>query len=190
MFNREILSFITSQMSNLRELGMAVEYKDWHFFLQRLPSAAQLRSLFIPYVADHVNGRSDSRELGMQVLDIVALRPELELCYLGIQSKCFEILEYPVGRRPSADYASAVAGGGGDSGTSDDEDAGGHPQAGPNANHGNPGDESDSEAASSRGGDTDTEDELGGQASKQFKLREILFYDDKVAIFKARHGKL
>jgi hypothetical protein len=118
IFNREILSFITSgQMPSLRELGMAIDYKDWHFFLQRLPHATQLRSLFIPYVADHVHGRSDSRELGMQVLDIVALRPELELCYLGIQSKCFEILEYPKGRRPSADYSSAA--GAGDSGASE-----------------------------------------------------------------------
>ena len=40
IFNREILSFITSgQMPSLRELGMAIDYKDWHFFLQRLPHA-------------------------------------------------------------------------------------------------------------------------------------------------------
>ena len=187
IFNREILSFITSgQMPSLRELGMAIDYKDWHFFLQRLPHAAQLRSLFIPYVADHVHGRSDSRELGMQVLDIVALRPELELCYLGIQSKCFEILEYLSGRRPSPDDTSAT--GAGDSGASDDED-GGHPHAAA-AQPDNHGDDSDSEAASSRGGETDTEDDHIMQRTRQFKLREILFYDDKVSIFKARHGKL
>ncbi len=190
IFNKDILGFITSQMPNLRELGMAVDYKDWHFFLQRLANATQLRSLFIPYVADHVNGRSDSRELGMQVLDIVALRPELELCYLGIQSKCFEILEYPVGRRASVDYASAVSGGAGDSGASDDEDAEGQQAAEPAAHASIEEDDSDSEVASSRGADTDVEDEHAGQATKQFKLREILFYDDKVSIFKARHGKL
>jgi hypothetical protein len=187
IFNREVLSFITSgQMPSLRELGMAIDYKDWHFFLQRLPHATQLRSLFIPYVADHVHGRSDSRELGMQVLDIVALRPELELCYLGIQSKCFEILEYPTGRRPSVDYSSAT--GAGDSGASDDED-GGHPHAA-SAQPDNHGDETDSEVASSRGADTDTEDDHMAQGTRQFKLREILFYDDKVSIFKARHGRL
>ena len=187
IFNREILSFLTSgQMPSLRELGMAIDYKDWHFFLQRLPHATQLRSLFIPYVADHVHGRSDSRELGMQVLDIVALRPELELCYLGIQSKCFEILEYPNGRRPSMDYSSAT--GAGDSGASDDED-GGHQHAA-SAQPDNLGDDTDSEAASSRGADTDTEDDHMVQGTKQFKLREILFYDDKVSIFKARHGRL
>ena len=187
IFNREILSFITSgQMPSLRELGMAIDYKDWHFFLQRLPHATQLRSLFIPYVADHVHGRSDSRELGMQVLDIVALRPELELCYLGIQSKCFEILEYANGRRLSADHSSAT--GAGDSGASDDED-GGHQHAA-SAQPGNLGDDTDSEAASSRGADTDTEEDHMARGTKQFKLREILFYDDKVSIFKARHGRL
>jgi hypothetical protein len=187
IFNREVLSFITSgQMPNLRELGMAIDYKDWHFFLQRMPHAAQLRSLFIPYVADHVHGRSDSRELGMQVLDIVALRPEVELCYLGIQSKCFEILEYTKGRRPSVDYSSAT--GAADSGASDDEDIGHSPAASAQTVH--HGDDTDSEIASSRGADTDAEDEHIVQATKQFKLREILFYDDKVSIFKARHGRL
>jgi hypothetical protein len=187
IFNREVLSFITSgQMPNLRELGMAIDYKDWHFFLQRMPHAAQLRSLFIPYVADHVHGRSDSRELGMQVLDIVALRPEVELCYLGIQSKCFEILEYTKGRRPSVDYSSAT--GAADSGASDDEDIGHPPAASAQTDH--QGDDTDSEIASSRGADTDAEDDHIVQATKQFKLREILFYDDKVSIFKARHGRL
>ena len=122
----------------------------------------------------------------MQVLDIVALRPELELCYLGIQSKCFEILEYPNGRRPSADYSSAT--GAGDPGASDDED-GGHQHAASSQPHDH-GDDTDSEAASSRGADTDTEDDHMAPGMKHFKLREILFYDDKVSIFKARHGRL
>ena len=82
IFNRELLSFMTSnQMPKLRELGMAVDYRDWHSFLQRLPHATRLRSLYIPHISGHVNGRSDSRDLAHQVLDVVALRPELELCY-------------------------------------------------------------------------------------------------------------
>lgn len=193
IFNREVLTFITTQMCNLRELGMAVDYKDWHFFLQRLPNATQLRSLFIPYVADHVNGRSDSRELGMQVLDVVALRPELELCYLGIQSKCFEILEYAVGRKPSVDHASPINGNAGDSGPSDDEDAGVHHQTGAVQQAGSQDDDDEdagSDVTSDSGEYTDEEDEHIVPATKQFKLREILFYDDKVSIFRARHGKL
>ena len=189
MFNREVLTFITSgRMINLRELGMVLDYKDWHFFLQRLPYTTHLRSLFIPYVAEHIHGRSDPRELAMQILDIVALRPELELCYLGIQSKCFEILEYPAGRKPSiVDMASGPQGSG-DSDASDDDGEGSphHTSPIPPIHH-----DTDSDLASSRGGDTDDEyEDLASKATKQFKLREILFYDDKVSIFKARHGRL
>ena len=181
IFNRELLSFMTSnQMPKLRELGMAVDYRDWHSFLQRLPHATRLRSLYIPHISGHVNGRSDSRDLAHQVLDVVALRPELELCYLGIQSKCFEFLEYPAGRRPSVDYGSgAMSVVPEDSGASEDDDSD-HAAA----------DQGDAESdmASSRGGETDEEQSPG--TATQFELREILFYDDKVSIFKARHGRL
>ena len=65
-----------------------------HFFLQHLPSIPHLRSLSIPFLADHVHGSNvDPRELALQIVDIVALRPEVELCYMGIANKCFEILE-------------------------------------------------------------------------------------------------
>ncbi|CAK4030738.1 hypothetical protein AC578_5764 [Lecanosticta acicola] len=133
MLNREVLAFICSgKMASLRELGMAIDYRDWHFFLQRLPSVPQLRSLFLPFLADHVHGANvDPRELALQIVDIVALRPEVELCYMGIANKCFEILEN--GREGEA-LAEKIVG--------------------------------------------------------RLRLREILFYDDKVAIFKARHGRL
>ena len=181
IFHRELLSFMTSsQMPKLRELGMAVDYRDWHSFLQRLPHATRLRSLYIPHIAGHVNGRSDSRDLAHQVLDVVALRPELELCYLGIQSKCFEFLEYPAGRRPSVDYGSgAMSVAPEDSGASEDDDSD-HAAA----DHG----DTESDMASSRDGETD--DEHSPVTATQFELREILFYDDKVSIFKARHGRL
>ncbi len=197
--NREVLTFILSgRMSCLRELAVAIDYKDWHFFLQRLPSIPHLRSLHIPHVSEHVHGRNlDSRELALQVLDVVALRPELELCYLGIQTKCFEILEYAAGHKPSvSDLASASHGSGvgADSGDdSDDQDGGQHSWS----EHG--GEEMGSEMGSTREeGETDEDDEEEGgdhddhtrRAVKVFKLREILFYDDKVSIFKARYGRL
>ena len=54
-----------------------------------------LRSLYLPFLADHVHGvNADARELALQLVDIVALRPEVELCYMGIATKCFEILEH------------------------------------------------------------------------------------------------
>ena len=195
IFNREVLSFITSgRMTSLRELSMAIDYRDWHFFLQRLPHITQLRSLHVPYIAEHVHARIDPRELALQVLDIVALRPELELCYLGIQTKCFEVLEYTPGRKSSesedasATHGSTAADSGAESDGAEDEE--GH-HAADIAHHLGDHGETDSEVASSRGDDSD--DEYGDDAfkgAKQFKLREILFYDDKVSIFKARHGKL
>ncbi|USP73194.1 hypothetical protein yc1106_00468 [Curvularia clavata] len=99
MLNREILTFITSgRMNNLRELAVSIDYKDWHHFLQRLPYIPHIRSLYIPYIADHAHGSNiDPRELAYQILDIVHLRPEIELCYMGLSTKCFEILE----NRPS-----------------------------------------------------------------------------------------
>ncbi|KAA8613306.1 hypothetical protein PtrSN002B_004175 [Pyrenophora tritici-repentis] len=99
MLNREILTFITSgRMNNLRELAVSIDYKDWHHFLQRLPYIPHIRSLYIPFIADHAHGSNiDPRELAYQILDIVHLRPEIELCYMGLSTKCFEILE----NRPS-----------------------------------------------------------------------------------------
>ena len=157
----------------------------------------QLRSIFIPYVADHVHGRNlDSRELALQVLDIVALRPELEICYLGIQSKCFEILEF------KASETSALipdvplhppAPGPGDSDVDSDEDPDGDddPTVGPSGTHdAHVETESETSSVDIETDDDDVYDASHRKASVQFRLREILFYDDKVSIFKARHGKL
>merc|ERR1711977_581544 len=53
--NRDVLNFITSgRMSSLRELSIAIDYSNWHHFLQRLPQIPHLRSLNIPFIADHV----------------------------------------------------------------------------------------------------------------------------------------
>ena len=158
----------------------------------------ELRSIYIPYVADHVHGRNlDSRELAMQILDIVALRPELEICYLGIQSKCFEILEF----KPSDNHAlipdislQAQPPAPGDSDLDSDDDAEGDDDptiSGPPNNEVQNDTESETSSAHV---DTDDEDDVYGadlrRSAVHFRLREILFYDDKVSIFKARHGKL
>lgn len=53
-----------------------------------------LRSLYIPHIADHPHGVNiDMHELALQIVDIVTLRPDIELCYMGLGGKCFEILE-------------------------------------------------------------------------------------------------
>ncbi|MCJ1362715.1 hypothetical protein MMC16_001821 [Acarospora aff. strigata] len=207
IFTREVLSFVTSgKMSSLRELGMAVDYRDWHFFLQRLPSIPHLRSLYIPFISNHVH--PDPRELALQIVDIIALRPEVDICYLGISNKCFEVLEnkHFDDRHPSHDTSTnaANAGPGGvvtedhpDSDDDDDEDDEDEEEeepnqdAAPTAAADPDGTESD---ASSDVNDVFDDDESDGteedKRRPRLRLREILFYDDKVSIFKARLGRL
>lgn len=207
VFNRDLITCITSGKMKLRELSMSIDYKDWHYFLRRLPSATTLRSLHIAHIAEHVNGTVHSREAALQVLDIVALRPELELCYLGIQSQCFEILEYASPRKGSASTGDLS----GDD-IHENEGIAQHntvPQ--PPAAHNHHDDSHDDEPDNPDGNDdsdfdavSDDADDLSddGESSEMgtgngvngqrptWRLREILFYDDKISIFKARHGRL
>lgn len=139
---------------------------------------------------------------------VIALRPEIELCYIGILNKCFEILE---NRKSSGSHDStheagninshAGPGGLGDSDDDsedtvdedqddDDDNDTINGQAGATASS-TDSEDSDSEVGDSLG---DSDDELLGKAkgrkAPRFRLREILFYDDKISIFKARHGRL
>ena len=197
MFNREVLTFVTSgKMNRLRELAMAIEYKDWHFFLQKLPQIPHLRSMYLPYIADHSSSFS-LREAAMGAVDVVAIRPDVQLCYLAIKNKCFEILEKKAKpKSPSSPGMTAT-----DETDSDDQ----------SEDHDNHDDDDDSEDggpappapapappdtdsdAGERSPDTDDDEGLSQSSEKKkvkFKLREILFYDDKISIFKARHGRL
>lgn len=177
----------------------------------------QLRSLNIPNIADHIVRDFEPKELANQIADIITLRPDIQLCYLGISSKCFEILETrasdttSAGSHGSSGPLNPVLGDNhthaapiiedatddGDNDTtdddndddddddedeSDDDDDEGTPTA-----HTDP-DETQSEH-SEGGGDSD-DDSFVEPENTRLRLREILFYDDKVAIFKARHGRL
>lgn len=173
------------------------------------------------------------RELALQVLDIVTLRPDVSLCYLGIGPKCYEIYEATssedIKHDPSAPpgdsitteaVASSVdsnevdetdedpneeidevsdaeaeaeaeveAGAEGDSG-SESEDLNESDSDGDDGN----GDEFDNSSNSITYDDYSDEDgstDTGYGGNKvQLDIREILFYDEKVTIFKARHGCL
>lgn len=199
---REILAFVCSgRMPALRELGMAIDYRDWHFFLQHLPSVPQLRSLYLPFLANHVSGPNvDARELALQVVDIVALRSEVELCYMGIANKCFEILETRDGDKGKNESHLGVYGSGGTidaeqqaSEAEDDEDVDDEADDDDDVDHLDAEEAADTESDGEESeDDTDSEAdgvEFGRHAAK-LRLREILFYDDKVAIFKVRHGRL
>ena len=131
---------------------------------------------------------------------VIALRPEIELCYLGILTKCFEILEnrsHCDSRLSNHDArtntAHAGPGGIGDS-EEDSADDSDETDDDPPVANGSLADseDMDSEAGADSAGETD-DDLLGngkGRRPPRFRLREILFYDDKISIFKARHGRL
>ena len=163
----------------------------------------------MPYIANHVyEHHLDAKELASQVVDLViSLRPEIELCYMGILTKCFEILETRNRdtRLSSQDSRATPANGGDggdwhsdtDSNDTDDEDedeedgtdANGPPTVTTGATDA---EDTESDAAAHSAGDSDDEEPSSGTVKDvpRFRLREILFYDDKVSIFKARHGRL
>ena len=132
------------------------------------------------------------------------MRPEVELCYVGVSHKCFEILE----NRPHEDghvsgdpHSSADVNGDAvtddeddeedDDASDDDEDDEEEDDNGTVAPVGIDPDETESEMSEHDDSDTDSFISSDDSSSKvRLRLREILFYDDKVAIFKARHGKL
>lgn len=126
----------------------------------------------------------------------MTLRPEIQLCYLGIFQKCFEILETKptIGAGDTTSDSTTAqttvhinTAADGDSDADDDEDdddeASGDTtvpasQDDPDWDH-----TGDSDVSSD-----DDEDEREKRPGLQ--VREILFYDDKISIFKARHAQL
>ena len=134
-------------------------------------------------------------------MDIVALRPEIELCYLGIASQCYEILE----RKDSNELVTVhgvltLDNTGNGMGESDDES-----DVEDDDDDDDDDDEEEEESTATAAPDTDLEEgslegvdsdassddgSSGSSSGKRLWLREILFYDDKVSIFKARHAQL
>lgn len=253
--NQDLLSCVTSDKMQLRELSISIDWRDWHFFVRQLPDAPTIRSLHISHIAEHTYGRSfEPREIALNILDFISLRSEMELCYLGIEKKCFEILEYkaqharqnssrlqtdvshdvPVNPLLSPSYQAATSAS--DSEEHDDGGAAHHltidshaavaaiydhdaadeedtenwdlnSTATSDMDQPDRTDDSSNESYDDNDDDEEEEDEerdsdeiyhgagkgKGKGKSKRkpaFRLREILFYDDKISIFKARHGKL
>lgn len=180
-----------------------------HFFLRRLPQIPTLRSLNIPWIADHVTPSYDPKELALQIVDMIFLRPDIELCYLGISNKCFEILENRHDHEREGGPEIVNGGGmsdeeeGNTEGEEDDEEDGEDDDDDEEGDDdGDVGVSSAAEAVEAEGvgvyeasdvDDSDGESSLGsidGREKLSLRLREILYYDDKVAIFRARHMKL
>ncbi|KAI9745198.1 MAG: hypothetical protein M1818_001476 [Claussenomyces sp. TS43310] len=217
MLTHDVLTFLTGgNMTSLRELSVSIDYKDWHFLLRRLPQIPHLRSLNVPFIADHVTPTYDPRELAMQIVNMIFLRPEIELCYVGISNKCFEILE----NRSNDDGTSSS----GVHGLSDGEDgeSGDHLSDTHDDDDDDDGDDGSETDGDEEGGDEVVENDDDGTATEAveaegneyaisdhddfdvdssdgsvddrpsvpLRLREILFYDDRIDLFRARHMKL
>lgn len=132
-------------------------------------------------MANYVHGSqiTEPKDLALQIVDIIALRPEVELCYVGMARKCFEILE---NRRERDNHSAEIPSD--DDDDADDED---------DVDDDDDDDDEQSQHSSSDGSETvdnDSDDGMEIPKGAQLTLREILYYDDKVTIFKARHGKL
>jgi hypothetical protein len=179
-FNREMVSFVTGgRMPQLRELGMAMDHLNWHHFLQRLPNMPRLYALYLTHIGN--TPQRDLKELALQVLDIVSIRPDLKITYIGLQGKCYQILEggcdgdfdetHGADRHPNVD----------DDGVFEEENSDDH-------QHFSASDDSGHLSSDLSDGYDDTEQEDEGLSRVRFRLQEILFYDDKISIFKARHG--
>ena len=137
----------------------------------------------------------------------MTLRPDIEICYLGISGKCFEVLEnsdFDDSMDSGPTSATSPAGMGepdldsdtdedddedDDDDDDDDDDEGTFPLTNALSSDQEEGDSdvADDSDVTSEGDEDDLEDE---KRRPKLKLMEILFYDDKVSIFKARHAQL
>lgn len=146
----------------------------------------QLRALYLLHISHSLH--RDLKEVALQVLDIVSIRPELRITYIGLETKCYRILEassnghdpdfdQPNGHSTASGYNSSAFDGDPMDDTDEDDEAPDPPDQDPDL------------LSSDLSDDYDTEPE--DNASRvRFRLQEILFYDDKISIFKARHGVL
>ena len=148
----------------------------------------QIRALYLPHISHFVH--HDLMELALQILDIVSIRPELKITYIGLQTKCYQILEVspePKGSNSEGTQAHGHVPHSGDEALSEIDEG-----------HADPTEEEEDLSGSalndldplssdfSDGYDTESNDNSASRV--HFRLQEILFYDDKISIFKARHG--
>ncbi|KAI3329321.1 hypothetical protein HD806DRAFT_482522 [Xylariaceae sp. AK1471] len=191
----EYLAYITSgRMTSLRELGIVIDYKDWHRFVQQLPGLANLRSLYIPnMMSARLHRRAPTpQELALQIVDIISLRREIRLAYVGLWTKCFEIME--ADPNDSANntfqedddhgvYIDDMDGNSeGDDETEDDDNG--------NDDFIDAEDELTEVSDDGRSEADSFEEAVANRLLPRLRLRQIFSYEDKVELFRARHGKL
>ncbi|PNS17929.1 hypothetical protein CAC42_3888 [Sphaceloma murrayae] len=194
----EQIKYVTTplKMPVLKELGFCVEHgKDWHFFKQRLPNLPQLRSLYIPRYSSPFDAPDPSpKEMAMQLLDAVVFNPTMELCYMGIYEKCFEILEGEQDHHRHGVVVSSSRGHHDDSSEDDEEEVDDEDDEDDDEEDDDDqrmfvgGARRESAGEFEYVGSDDEEDVASGDG--RLHIREILFYEDKVPVFRVRHGHL
>lgn len=211
--SRNLITYVTSgRMRYLQELSFSLSYSDWHPFLQMLPGLPNLKALHVQNISQHVNRDYSLADSAMQIADIVRLRMDMKLSYVATATKCYELIEVVKGadgsdlygpgersRRGSVSSSSSSSSAGSDS---DDDSNHGH-------DHNNGSDSEDDDDAMVFGMNEfeegmDDESDAGQMSTSEYddehasptarssrmRLSEIFFFDDKVTIFKARHGQL
>lgn len=142
--------------------------------------------------------------MAQQLVDVVTLRPEVQLCYVGLLKDCFEILEVEPSSRTrglsgtSGLDANTLAGSNPPSGAGDDDHEtasnGSFSEEDESIDGVAPGaidaldNQSESESAWASDGNSFGEMDFELPA-REFQARQIMFYDE-VAVFKARRVKL
>jgi len=131
-----------------------------------------------------------TRELALQIVDIVSLRREIQLVYIGLFKSCYEI--YEGDPEQEGDNIARV-----DDDNITDSDGGGDDEAEAGNNHFSDSSiDSDDEPVDDLFDDGQSQtgilEESGGRRRTlpPLRLRAITFYDDKVDLFRARKAKL
>ena len=165
--------------------------------MQRLPNIPHLRAL---HISNHnYPNTNNQKELALQILDVITVRPEISLAYLGICDKCYEIFECKEGEEDPENTEDDAPphepwGESDDDYDDDDDDNDDLDDDGAFSDDDNiDGMSSDNDPSSGEENSSSDGDESGSDRDKSqvmFKLREILFYDDKIGIFKSRRGDL
>ncbi|KAL9058627.1 MAG: hypothetical protein Q9162_001634 [Coniocarpon cinnabarinum] len=197
---REILSYITSgAMSRLQELCVSIDYKDWHFFLRRLPRMPRLRALYVPMIRyDGIAPtprKNDAEDLAYSVADAITFRPEIGLSYFALHNQCYEIFESKTSEEPRPPVIEVQPGWTHGTGSVGSEEDDGEVDVDIDD-----GDESNA-AVSTDNDEEESEDDLNlegegwgeGEDEKDkviFNIKEILFPDEKVEIFRTRKLEL
>lgn len=163
----------------------------------------QLRALHIPNIVAFPSPGYDPGVAAQHIADIITLRPEIRLNYLGIGPKCFEILdirppaEFPETLGPhgaSADVPSVNQEDGMDDGDGSHDNSDDWEEEDQDENTSTTTTSDDEEQSEGSDDEDDLSQSPDGFHSPldafQVKLREISFYDEKIAIFAVRFGRL